>query len=105
MSAADVIAVLETRDGVTIAIRVRPGARRTGAAGVRGAALLVDVAAPPEKGKANDALLKWARRALGPLDERPSIRSGQTSRSKVVLLPVADREAVRQRLRDLLDDG
>ncbi len=87
---------------MTVAVKVRPGARRTAPAGVRADALLIDVAAPPEKGKANRELLAWARKALGPLASAPELRAGAGSRSKVILLPGIDEATARRRIAELL---
>ena len=78
-------------------MRVKPGARRTAIVGVHGGALKVAVNAPPEKGKANDALLALLADALGLPAHGVSLVSGAASPNKVVVVELAA-EAVRARL-------
>ena len=46
--------------------------------------LKVRVAAPPEDGKANDALIRLIAKALGVAKSKVKIVSGQTSRMKLI---------------------
>ena len=72
-------------------MHVQPGARRTGVAGVHGAALKVALAAPPVDGKANAALRAFLADAFDVPLARVTIVRGTTSRDKVVRIdaPVA----------------
>jgi uncharacterized protein (TIGR00251 family) len=65
-----------------LAIKVVPGASRTEVAGVLGDRLKVRVAAPPEGGKANRALVEVLSRWLGVRDVE--IVAGHSSAEKVV---------------------
>ena len=69
-------------DGFDLAIKVVPGASRTEIAGVLGNRLKVRVAAPPEGGKANRAVVQVLRRWLGVRDVE--IVAGQSSAEKTV---------------------
>src|SRR5690606_8884147 len=51
-----VIELTPHAEGTVVAVAAQPGARRTGVLGERNGALRLAVAAPPDKGKANDAL-------------------------------------------------
>lgn len=62
-----------------ITVKVVPGSSRTEIAGVYGEMLKVKVAAPPEKGKANKALLNFIAKQLGIKKNALQIESGQTS--------------------------
>lgn len=74
-----------TADGLVLRLKVVPGASRDGVAGVQGDRLKVRVAAPPEAGKANSAVLALLARALGRKDLR--LVAGAASAEKSVLLP------------------
>ena len=70
-----------------LAVRVQPGASRTGpagATGVDGAELKIRLASPPVDGRANDELVRWLAKELGVPRSAVSLVRGQTSRSKVV---------------------
>lgn len=73
-----------TKEGLELRIKVVPGARKTESAGVLGDRLKIRVAAAPERGKANDALLAFLAQCLGAKDLQ--LVSGQTSPEKTVLV-------------------
>jgi uncharacterized protein (TIGR00251 family) len=70
-------------DGVSIRVLVVPGASRTEVKGLHGDSIRVRVAAPPEGGRANLAVIDLLERTVG---GRAEILSGETSRNKVVLI-------------------
>ncbi len=72
-------------EGVEITVKVVPGASRDRLAGVLGEALKVQVAAPPEKGKANTAVETLLADALGISARSVSVTRGHTSPRKTVL--------------------
>ncbi|TNM47242.1 DUF167 domain-containing protein [Nocardioides albidus] len=77
-----------------LAVRVQPGASRTGAvgpAGVDGAELKVRLASPPVDGRANDELVRWLAKELGVPRSAVSLVRGQASRSKVVRVETLQR--------------
>jgi len=67
-------------------VRVSPGSRRPGIAGRHGDAWKVHVAAPPEDGKANEAVLRLLAETLDVPRSSVTLVSGQTSRDKIVVL-------------------
>jgi uncharacterized protein (TIGR00251 family) len=67
-------------------IRVSPGARRTELVGRHGQAWKVRVAAPPERGLANDAVLKLLAERLRVPAAELSLVAGASGRDKVVEL-------------------
>ncbi len=73
-----------TCQGYLVKLHVVPGARKTGVAGLHGDRLKVKVAAPPEKGRANEELLEFLARALKVPRQALHLTSGATSRAKVV---------------------
>jgi hypothetical protein len=80
----------ETTEGVTIAVRAQPGAKRTAIAGFYGdgsaAQLKIAVHAPPIEGRANEALIAFLADLLSRPRRDVALLSGETSRSKVFLL-------------------
>lgn len=78
-------------------LRVSPGAARTEIVGRQGEAWKVRVSAPPERGRANAAILSLLAETLGVPRSGLTIVAGHGSRDKVVELAGLDaREAVRR---------
>ena len=70
----------------TIEIHLQPGAKRNEIVGLREDILYVKVAALPQKGQANRALLELIAQTLGIPKNNVEIIRGQSSRSKVIAL-------------------
>jgi uncharacterized protein (TIGR00251 family) len=79
-------------------LRVAPGASRSAVVGRHGAAWKVRVAAAPERGRANDALVDLLAGALGL--SRPDVRlvAGAAGRDKVVEIAGITTEEAERRL-------
>jgi hypothetical protein len=79
-----------TAQGVTLAVRAQPGAKRTAIVGIYGegdaAQLKIAVQSPPVDGKANAALIEFLAETFGLARNRVEIVSGEISRSKVFLV-------------------
>ena len=79
-----------TPNGVTLAVRAQPGAKKTSIAGVfseRGAAQLkIAVQAPPLEGRANEALVAFLAETFDLPRSSVALVRGESSRSKVFLL-------------------
>lgn len=73
----------EGNEGITIKIRARPKSRSNSIRGVRGDALLVSVTAPPEKGKANKAIIDLLARHLKLPKSSIELLSGETHSEKI----------------------
>lgn len=77
-------------NGVTLAVRVQPGAKKTAIAGVYGqgaaAKLKIAVQAPPIEGRANAALTVFLAEAFAIPKSAVEIVSGELARNKVFLL-------------------
>ena len=71
-------------NGLTLRIRVAPGARTSEVVEVVDDELKVRVAAPAREGKANDELVRFVAKALGVPRRSVSIAHGAGSRHKVV---------------------
>lgn len=78
-------------------LRVKPGARADAIVGVHGGALKVSVAAAPERGKANGAVVALLAETLGVARSAVRIVSGETSQDKVVEIDLPP-ETVRRAL-------
>lgn len=72
-------------------VRVAPGASRPGIVGRHGAAWKVRVAAAPEAGKANDAVVRLLAETLALPARDIEIVSGHASRDKLVALAGIER--------------
>ncbi|HEY7017193.1 MAG TPA: DUF167 domain-containing protein [Gaiellaceae bacterium] len=81
-----------------VRLRVSPGARHDELVGRHGEGWKVRVAAPPEDGRANDAVLDLLARELSLPRRSLSIVSGRGAREKVVLMEGIDRAESERRL-------
>lgn len=68
----------------TLTLHIQPGAKKTEIAGLHGDALKIRLAAPPVDGKANAALIDFVAKTLGLPKAAVTLKSGQTSRRKVL---------------------
>jgi hypothetical protein len=79
-------------------LRVSPGAARPAVVGRHGDAWKLCVAAPPERGRANEAALELLARTLGVAREEVRLVSGRRGRDKVVALEGLTQEEAERRL-------
>ena len=93
------IAVHETADGVTFAVKVQPRARRNAIVGELGEALKVALTAPPVDGRANEACVEFFADALRVSRSSIVIVSGQSSRNKVIRVIGITAVQLRERLK------
>ncbi len=80
-------------------LRVSPGARRTEIAGRYGDGWKVRVVAPPEDGRANEAVRELLAQRLGLPRRAVTIVSGHTGRQKVVELAGISHERAEAKLQ------
>jgi uncharacterized protein (TIGR00251 family) len=96
-------------DAVVLAVHAQPGAGRSQIVGRHGDALKVRVAAPPEGGRANEALAALLADRLGVPVKSVSLASGATSRSKrfriAGVVPGEFADALRRVLDDAAESG
>jgi len=97
-----VIALHETRAGVTFAVRVQPRARRNSVVGELGDALKIALTSPPVDGRANKACIEFLAELLAIPHSSVSIVSGQSSRNKVIRIVGCTAAYVRDRLQPLI---
>jgi len=95
--------VTQDGDGVRLAVRVTPRAKRNALAGTIAGAdgrplLAIRLAAPPIDGAANKALLAFLADLFGLPKSAVAILSGETGRRKIVRLAGIDVESASRRL-------
>ena len=83
---------------ITLHLHIQPGAKTTGCAGLHGDSLKIRLAAPATEGRANAALLAFVAERLGLPRGSVELRSGQTSRQKLLLVSGASVDEVRRLL-------
>ena len=83
---------------ITLTLHIQPGAKKTECVGLHGDALKIRLAAPPVDGKANAALVAFVADYFGLAKSAVRLKSGQTSRRKV--LEIAD--LTEARINELL---
>ena len=82
----------------TLTLHIQPGAKKTEIAGVHGDALKIRLAAPPVDGKANAALIAFVADRLGLAKSAVTVKSGHSSRRKVVEVTAAPADTVTRLL-------
>jgi uncharacterized protein (TIGR00251 family) len=85
---------VETASGTRLRLRVRPGARRNALLGTYAGALKLSVTAPPEKGKANRAVLTLLAHHLDLPPSSLELIAGETSRDKTIVIPLPPTELI-----------
>ncbi|WP_051332447.1 DUF167 family protein [Cucumibacter marinus] len=88
----------ETGTGLVLTVRVAPGAARNHVAGIEArdngeAVLRVSVTAPPDKGRANKAVIALLAKSLGLRKSDFSIVAGETARQKSIAI-AGDKKAL-----------
>ena len=96
------LALKSVADGVSFAVKAVPRASRNAIAEVREGVLVVRLCAPPVEGKANAALIAYLAEAFGLRKGQVSIKVGEKSRHKIVVLSGLSPEQVRERIEALL---
>ncbi|MDQ7030600.1 MAG: DUF167 domain-containing protein [Ardenticatenia bacterium] len=85
-------------EGVLIRVHVQPRARRSEVVGIVGDAIKIRVAAPPHRGRANEALVNFLAHLLGVSRHDVAVVRGQTSRRKRIIVRGITLEDVKARL-------
>lgn len=73
-------------EGAMLPVRAQPGARKNAVVGEHGGALKIAVTAPPEDGRANEALTELLREWLGLKRSQVELVGGKTNRNKQFLI-------------------
>lgn len=96
----------DSGDGtIVLRLHVQPGAGRTAVQGTHGDALKVRVAAPPEKGRANDACTALVADLAGVKAAAVTLTSGATTRAKRFTVTGVDVDELVRRLELALEEA
>ena len=87
---------------LTLQIKVIPSSSRDSIEGWLGDRLKIKVAAPPEKGKANKAVLSLLQRSLSLDKASITLTSGTTSSHKTVVIECDDGAIMLDKIRQLV---
>ena len=90
----------ESAGRTTLTLHIQPGAKKTEVAGKHGDALKIRLASPPVDGKANAALINFVADRLGLAKSAVSLKSGQTSRRKVLEITAAPQDTAQRLMRE-----
>ncbi len=94
----------EANGRTTLTLHIQPGAKKTMLSGVHGDALKIKLAAPPVDGKANAALISFIADLLGVPKSAVCLKSGLTSRHKVLEITGAPADTTQRLLPDSSDN-
>lgn len=86
----------EAPDGMLLPVKARAGASQNAITGTHDGRLKVSVTQAPEKGKANQAIVKLLARSLGLSRSQIELVSGETSPQKTFLVSGMTRADLRQ---------
>ena len=88
--------VITKPQGLSLFVKVVPGASKTTMVGVEGDFVKIRLAAPPVDGKANRELIDYIAKLLSVPKSKVHIQSGLTSKRKVVLVENDDGRKLRE---------
>src|ERR1700758_5490751 len=92
------VAIQNSPNGATFAVRVHPRAKKNAISGEVGDALKLALTAPPVEGKANNACIDFFAKLLKVPRSSVTIAAGQTSRNKVIRVAGLSAKEVEARL-------
>ncbi len=90
--------IKQTDGGIVFTAKIIPGSSRTVAAGLLDGMVKIKVAAPAEKGKANQCLVEFLAEKLGVKKKDVSIVSGQGSPVKQIKVDRISAEELAEKL-------
>ncbi len=93
------ILITEQAEGLVLAVRAQPGARKAAVLGEHAGALKIAVTAPPQDGRANQALLDLLRESLNLKRSQVELLAGMTSRDKRFLVRGLSKAELESRLQ------
>jgi uncharacterized protein len=84
MDTSDEVEIIAHSSSSRLRLRVKAGARRSRVIGAHGGALKVEVQAPPERGRANEAVLRLVAEVVGVERRRLDLIIGAASQDKLI---------------------
>jgi len=90
--------IQQSANAVVFSVKVVPRSSKTAVAGLLGGMLKIKLAAAPEKGKANEALVEFLADTLGVKKNAVTITSGLTSPVKTIQITGISTETILQKL-------
>ncbi len=96
------ITIADHAEGLVLPVRAQPGARRNGVQGEQAGLLKIAVTAPPEDGRANQALVEVLRELLDLKRSQVELLSGERSREKKFLIRGLSRAELQARIAALV---
>ena len=96
--ALDRVEIATSKRGSRLKLRVKPRARRTSIEGEHGGALRISVGAAPEKGQANEEVVRLLAAALDVPQAAVEVVAGHASRVKIVEIDSLAPAEIRRRL-------
>ena len=97
-AAADPVLVVAAAGGARLHLRVKPGGRADRLLGPLAGALKLEVRAAPDRGRANDAVVRLLAEALGVGRSQVEVIAGAAARDKVVSVSGLSAVEVARRL-------
>ncbi|MBI1916803.1 MAG: DUF167 domain-containing protein [Planctomycetes bacterium] len=98
------IVITEHAEGLVLPVRAQPRARKPGILGEQAGALKIAVTAPPEDGRANEALVEALANCLGVKRSQVTLLAGVTARDKRFLIRGVTKATLEGRLAELLSN-
>ena len=92
------LTIQEVNGGVVFVVKIVPGSSRTAACGLLNGMLKIKISAPPERGKANRALLDFLAKQLGVKKNTVALISGHISPVKYVQVSGISAETLLKKL-------
>ena len=94
----DSLQLQDQPDSVILTLKIVPGSSKTTLCGVLDGMLKIKIAAPPEKGKANKAVIAYLAKVLGIKKGDLTLVSGQTSPVKQVQIQGLTAQQIKEAL-------
>jgi len=100
---SDPVELQSRQTGIALPVRAQPRARKNAIVGAHAGCLKVAVTQAPEKGKANEAVVKVLAAGLNIRKQQITLIGGATSRQKTFLISGIDPRELQKRIADCLD--